>query len=614
VPYLVLIETSKKQGFIFSTNKLKEQMGASQLIYKAGVDWVLEACKEACGTTAIDASNNIGVIRDSLLDKECNPTLGDSSTNTVEYLVLSSGKALLLASNKTVAQKIIRRTTLSAVKNAPGLGVNGFYEAFDWDENDISDVSRRLHRRFEGERFKLPGQEGRFGRLPIVADCETSGLGASEIVKTPEGKDEPVSSESFIKRNEQPEAKKRFDDILKRHDDSSSLEFTDRLDELEMETGWIAVIHADGNDIGKLFMNFGDFSVEAAAGNGPVNGETSVGSTGESGTSLASKNRRYIEELRRFSIALDECTEKAFVKAIVDVSGDCSEKEAHASDGGVSDTKVPIVPIVVGGDDLTVVCTSDIALDFTKRFLEFFEEETGKTGENRNGVVPAITGTLYTGAGGSAESGHLAACAGVTFVKPHFPFSSAYSLTESLVRSAKAVKAWDGDNPISALDFHFLFDSSFTGLEDIRELMKVKDDDEADGEKSRLYGGPYVISEPDEISEKESGETSAADWQAEHHWNRLKERVAALEKSEDNDGELPASQIHWLIDGMFMGKTEADSRYGLIKGRYEAPQINALTAKKAESLYWEEKANGRKEWVTGLLDAKFAKSFINKRF
>lgn len=39
---------------------------------------------------------------------------------------------------------------------------------------------------------------------------------------------------------------------------------------------------------------------------------------------------------------------------------------------------IPIRPVVLSGDDLTLICRADLALEYTKTFIEEFENGTKK--------------------------------------------------------------------------------------------------------------------------------------------------------------------------------------------------------------------------------------------
>ena len=45
--YLISLETGGNQAYIFSTNKLRNVVGASELIYRTGTEYVERAVREA---------------------------------------------------------------------------------------------------------------------------------------------------------------------------------------------------------------------------------------------------------------------------------------------------------------------------------------------------------------------------------------------------------------------------------------------------------------------------------------------------------------------------------------------------------------------------------------
>jgi hypothetical protein len=236
------------------------------------------------------------------------------------------------------------------------------------------------------------------------------------------------------------------------------------------------VIHVDGNGIGGVFQDFG---ARSHAGNA----------------------REYITLLRAFSLSLDECTEKAAAQALVQAYGRKMRKD------GV----LAAVPLVLGGDDLTMVCDGRIALRMTHAFLEGFASEA-----RANKDIRAITRN-----GGDP----ITASAGVAIVKPHFPFHLAYELADALLRSAKHKK------PQAAIDFLVQYDARGSDLGQIREKLKVGD--------AQLYARPYRIAGDD-------------------GWAKFARAVETLNsehksRSEEQKEPIPRSLLHELRSALFLG-------------------------------------------------------------
>ncbi len=571
--YLVLIETSGNQNYIFSTNKLKENIGASELTYLAGTKWVLESVdKVNKSTKLLGLFKNGEELRDKLLnDKILNPPIDTNNDIKVEVIVATSGKALLLTKEEKTAKEIIQYVTLKALKEAPGLDICGVIHEFNWDKNDLGDVNTQIHQKFATIRSKRPAPDLRFLRLPIINECTTSGLPASELDFDSENKS-VISVVSSSKRHSSEKGLERIRELLKKEKPDINFPGSIRelIEYLDNQQGiWLSVIHADGNGLGEIFLKFQNF----------INNQNQ---------NCAVDNRNYVDKLRRFSIALDICTEKAFISAL----------DAFES----TDNKnfATIIPLVLGGDDLTVVCDGKIAIEFTKKFLTAFEKETKcQSQEHLDGIIPEI-------AEKALGISHLSACAGIAIIKPKFPFSVAYELAENLMQSAKDVKKkvthpeTGKPYPCSALDFHILYDSSSVDFKSIRSKIEK--------ENQKLHNRPYIVTSVEDIQQAKDKDI---EWAKFHQFSELETKIQVLVAKDENDGgkrKLPNSQMHDLKAGLFLGKEVADARYRLIKDRYDKQNITILAGSE-DSLFEKEPNSGID--ITGLLDAIDAAEFLN---
>lgn len=215
--------------------------------------------------------------------------------------------------------------------------------------------------------------------------------------------------------------------------------------EMQWYNSWVAVIHADGNGLGQVVRKVGSDR----------------------------------DVFRKFSIDLDKATEKSANEAYESVKNMFNAKEKEKEK---EKELIPIRPIVLGGDDLTVICRADLAIPYVTQFLKSFEQNT--KGIVKRGVFadePYQTG--------------LTACAGVAFIKSSYPFHYGYNLAESLCsaakKDAKDTEAIRNGNalPKSCLCFHRV-QGSFT--DDYDTIIKRELTPNA---HLRFDFGPYYVNE-----------------------------------------------------------------------------------------------------------------------
>ncbi len=402
---LTAIDTTQIQGYIFGSNRLQENIGGSELVEMATHQWVYEA---------LPAAHNVVNVTKGELDNS-----RTIDTLDAEVIYAGGGNTVILFKTIDLAHTFTSRLTRRVLKEAPGMEVVVAHRRFDWECEALSQVvSTTL-----GVDLALKKQN-RMPSLPLLGlgvtmPCASTGLVASRIVdKKPVSQEIAAKSDAKVQNQSMARLKSKLSQIEQWNLDIPR-DFDD-LGRVKGEDSYIAIVHADGNGIGKR--------VDAIARR----------------YRSPQDNRRYIEAIRTFSQSLERAATQALIK-VVDLLVDAFIADPELANR--HQQKFPLRPIVFGGDDVTFVCHGSYGLSLAVRYLEAFEAATQHE--------PAFEGKPAY------------ACAGVALVKTHYPFARAYRLSEELCRSAKQMlkeKKIDG----SALDWHIAMSGITGSLEAIR--------------------------------------------------------------------------------------------------------------------------------------------------
>ena len=295
-----------------------------------------------------------------LVERVCTALFSESLAAGAEPVVTAAGNIKYIFSDRAALEKAVRLFPRLVAETAPGLTVSQAVVAMDGDYADFSCAVNELERRLKAQRNR-PMKSLTAG-LMAVGRSRKTGLPAVDVA----GDEQP--DECTVKKTAALADNQTTLKLVKKltGEQVSAGEVAWDIKDLTGRNDWIAVIHADGNGLGE---------VVASVGNDP-------------------------DELRTFSLNLDNATKAA-------------AQTAYGKIGRFS-FKLPIRPVVLSGDDLTVICRADIALEFARGFLAAFEEETQR-----------LMGLKLT------------ACAGIAFIKSSYPFHYGYSLAETLCTEAK---------------------------------------------------------------------------------------------------------------------------------------------------------------------------------
>ena len=417
---LVLFDIHAKQRFIFSSTRLKENVGASFQI------------------TLLDSWVGESVAKLNL---------------SAQWVSRSSGRLLLMLDCDSSARKLIGEVTRRAHAEAPEMDVSGVFVHMVGSYlsgDDLRAVDRVAYQyalnrspalsRFAQMPFLLRANDSSLPAAPSYADSGEVAAPSSAL----EGR--ALSLPAQVKVRQANIARDHFLNLarvqrLLYDEDEKLARDPTKLEELlqtASEGGVgvpskVAVIHIDGNGVGGVMRRLDEVLSEKG---GALKGELEV-AEGDSDT------------LRVFVLKISERLDAA-VKLAFRSAWERVAKLARkdAEDSNRRYTAIPVVPVILGGDDVTVITSGDYALPFAAAYLRYYEEATGNDPILRYLTPPE-----------GQDTGTMTAAAGVAIVKRNFPFHIAYELAEKLVDRAKKVGK-TAQPPCSTLDYHVLFDTT----------------------------------------------------------------------------------------------------------------------------------------------------------
>ena len=498
--YLVMLQTNSNQPFILSSPRLREQIGASFEITLLS-HWVEEETKDLLRLKELPSSFWVS----------------DSSGKVIIRFRDTDGDP------KELAKRLIREVTLRALTDAPGLDVTGVFIEASSGPVDPADL-KRLDREFSEYSLNRRPAAARFPQFPFLERGSESALPASASLGDlefsqeslqPNNFDEssPLSLPSRVKRAFASTSRKRqVDDVKERlAKQGKELKQEPEFDPTKLAAAFqdgeesedaknmlssVGVVHIDGNGVGAIMRDLGSAHNRAQ--------ETGVCvSADEVHTDSDDALQTFIMVVNK---RLDQAVKDAIALSWYDVQK------------LTPDTVVPIVPVLVGGDDVTVYTDGRYAIPFAEAYIRHYEELTEKDELLKQLAVVA----------GAKKAGPLTASAGAAIVGRNFPFHIAYDLAEELVSRGKELGKYPGTVPCSTINFHVL-----------RDATVLYPDDTLDEYKGRTQR-PFLIGHyaPDRIGDAtttSSAESPTAKPQPLSSWGRILQAVAAFDGKKPDD-------------------------------------------------------------------------------
>lgn len=539
---LVMLQTNSNQPFIFSSPRLREQIGASFEITLLS-QWVQEAAFDLKVPSITTDEKGKKVLPSSFW-------VSDSSGKVIVRFTQDDGVP------EALARTLIRKVTLRALIDAPGLDVTGVFIATGTGEVQPEDLER-LDREFSAYSLNRRPAAARFPQFPYLIRGDESALPASTSLHDLNLVQDPLDPKKFdeksslslpsrvkrafatVSRRQQVEdvkdrLKKRGKQLKQEPElnpTKLSAVFQDgeESEDAKDMLSSVGVVHIDGNGVGAIMRDLGSAFEEIKQHLDALEDESYRRKTNP----CKPNDGLFQWFVMEVNYRLDGVVNQAVAEAWATVDKLASDNHLKAP---------PVVPVLVGGDDVTVYTDGRYAIPFAEAYIRHYERLTGGD---------ALLSRLAVTAG-SKEAGPLMASAGAAIVGRNFPFHIAYDLAEGLVSRGKKLGKKPGASPCSTIDFHVLRDTTVLDPQDTL--------DEYEGRTQR----PFLVGHyaPERIGDATTASSPEATPPTQDQWKRILQAVAAFDGRDPDSPDVarsdpfPRARANRIVKLLAEGKEE----------------------------------------------------------
>ena len=457
----VLLDTRGIQRYVFASNKLKTNIGASYLVDAIFQTPVNQVLTEMGLTFPKDWRSTVPL------------QMTKDTTTTAEIAYIGGGNMLLFfrplqGDAISVARQFVSRWSEKLLVYTPGLQTGAAVGEFDLD--DFQNSLNRLYKALKENQANIMPQVD----LPytgVSLECDFYSKTANVFSR--KAVNRYVSSEVDAKLRAADCADGRLKEIYSTilQYKGLQLKFADDFNLLGYKQGesYIAVIHIDGNNMGVKFSHCRDW-----------------------------------KERRDLSITVANAVTTAFGELVTKIVKEYLEDHSYDKYldlktllGQEDSVILPIRPIIIGGDDITFITPGRLGLHYANYFIRCANRQLLLDEEQKAHFESCANQ-------GSEQkcniNSHLSCCAGVAIVPAKYPFFRAYTLAEELCSNAKKQSRQDDS---SWLDFAVLHGETYPSLEMLRE-SQYKGIPSENGRDCQMHYGPYRIDVSPENKESKS--------------------------------------------------------------------------------------------------------------